>query len=213
MKLHRLLLSALAGAVALALADAASAQADAPSSIGGSRKGLIYRIRTSDKLGIQVFQEPDLATICRVDAKGTVNLKLIDELRVYGLTISEAERAIERAYRDGRFLRKPEVTITVEEYAPREVSIQGMVKVPARYTLPPEATMSVLDLVTKAGGFTDTAQGNAVRVTRVLPDGSTKVFTVDIESLIRGKGSKAKREDNTLLLEPDDIVYVPERII
>jgi hypothetical protein len=36
---------------------------------------------------------------------------------------------------------------------------------------------------------------------------------VDIESLIRGRGSKDKREDNTLLLEPDDIVYVPERII
>jgi polysaccharide export outer membrane protein len=68
--------------------------------------------------------------------------------------------------------------------------------------------------VTKAGGFTDTAQGTAVRVTRIMPDGSTKVFTVDIQSLIRGKeSSKAKREDNTLLLEPDDIVYVPERII
>jgi polysaccharide export outer membrane protein len=211
MMLKRLLFAALVGAVALTAAGPAPAQTS--SSTGGSRKGLIYRIRTSDKLGIQIFQEPELATICRVDAKGTVNLKLIDEIRVFGLTISEAERAIEKAYRDGRFLRKPEVTITVEEYAPREVSIQGMVKAPARYTLPPEATMSVLDLVTKAGGFTDTAQGSAVRVTRVLPDGSTKVFTVDIESLIRGKGSKAKREDNTLLLEPDDIVYVPERII
>jgi len=212
MKTNRLILAALIAATLGGATPPAFAQVGPAPAL--PTKGLIYRIRTSDKLGIQVFQEPDLATICRVDARGTVNLKLIDEIRVYGLTISEAERAIEKAYKEGRFLRKPEVTITVEEYAPREVSIQGQVKVPARYTLPPESTMSVLDLVTKAGGFTDTAQGTAVRVTRIMPDGSTKVFTVDIQSLIRGKeSSKAKREDNTLLLEPDDIVYVPERII
>ena len=87
-------------------------------------------------------------------------------------------------------------------------------KNPGRYLLPVESTMSVLDLVTKAGGFTDTAQGTAVRVTRILPDGSTKVMTIDVESLIKGKGNvKTNGEDSSLLLEPDDIVYVPERII
>ncbi len=161
-----------------------------------------------------MFQEDDLSTICRVDAKGTVNLPLVGEVRVFGQTLSEAERTIEKAYRDGRFLRNPEVTVAVEEYAPREVSINGQVKNPGRYPLPVESTMSVLDLVTKAGGFTDTAQGTAVRVTRILPDGSTRVITLDVESLIRGKGdAKTNGENNALLLEPDDIVYVPERII
>ena len=152
--------------------------------------------------------------MCRVDAKGTVNLPLVGEVRVYGQTLSQAERTIESAYMDGRYLRKPEVTVTVEEYSPREVSIQGQVKNPGRYQLPVEATISVLDLVTKAGGFTDTAQGTAVRVTRMLPDGGTKVISIDVESLIKGKGNvKTNGEDSSLLLEPDDIVYVPERII
>jgi polysaccharide export outer membrane protein len=174
----------------------------------------IYNIRATDKLRIMIFQEDDLSTICRVDAKGTVNLPLVGEVSVRGLTLDEAERRIEKAYKDGRYLRKPEVTVAVDEYAPREVSIQGMVKNPGRYPLPIEATMSVLDLVTKAGGFTDTAQGTAVRVTRILPDGTTKVITLDVESVLKGKnGNKASSENNTLLLEPDDIVYVPERII
>lgn len=198
----------IAALMAAGLAPARTAGAASPS------RTQAYKIRATDKLNIRVFQEDDLATICRVDAKGTVNLPLVGEVRVYGQTLSEAERTIEGAYKDGHFLRSPEVTVAVEEYAPREVSIQGQVKNPGRYPLPVESTMSLLDLVTKAGGFTDTAQGTAVRVTRILPDGSTRVMTIDIESLIKGKGNaKANGESNALLLEPDDIVYVPERII
>ena len=54
--------------------------------------------------------------------------------------------------------------------------------------------MSVLDLVTKAGGFTDTALGTGVRVTRILPDGTTKVITLDVESLIKGKSDAKTNE-------------------
>jgi len=201
-------------AAALLAAAPAPAQADKAAAPGSSGKTQTYRIRTTDKLSIRIFQEDDLSTVCRVDAKGTVNLPLVGEVRVYGQTLSQAERTIEAAYKDGKYLRKPEVTLTVDEYAPREVSIQGQVKNPGRYELPVEATISVLDLVTKAGGFTDTAKGTAVRVTRMLPDGSTKVLSIDVESLINGKGNvKTNGEDSSLLLEPDDIVYVPEKII
>ena len=59
--------------------------------------------------------------------------------------------------------------------------------------------------------LTDIAKGSNVIVTRVLPDGTKKTFTVDVESIIRGKDSSAQA--HSLLLEPGDIVYVPERII
>jgi polysaccharide export outer membrane protein len=198
---------------ALAVAALVPARSAEPAS-GGSGRSRVYNIRTTDKLRISIFQEDDLSTISRVDAKGNVNLPLVGEIHVFGQTLDEAERTIEAAYRDGRFLRKPEVTVAVEDYAPREVSIQGQVKNPGRYPLPIEASISVLDLVTKAGGFTDTALGTGVRVTRILPDGSTKVITLDVESLIKGRSNaKTNGENNALVLEPDDIVYVPERII
>jgi len=199
---------------ALVVAALVPARGDDAPAGAGPGKEKVYNIRATDKLRITIFQEDDLSTICRVDAKGTVNLPLVGEIRVRGLTLNEAERAIENAYKDGRFLRKPEVNVAVDDYAPREVSIQGQVKSPGRYPLPIESTMSVLDLVTKAGGFTDTALGTGVRITRILPDGSTRVITLDVESLIKGKSSaKTNGENNSLLLEPDDIVYVPERII
>jgi polysaccharide export outer membrane protein len=199
---------------ALMVASLVTARAAETTSGGDSAKQKVYNIRATDKLRITIFQEDDLSTICRVDAKGTVNLPLVGEIHVRGLTLSEAERTIENAYKDGRFLRKPEVTVAVDDYAPREVSIQGQVKNPGRYPLPIESTMSVLDLVTRAGGFTDTALGTGVRITRILPDGSTRVITLDVESLIKGRSNaKTNGENNALLLEPDDIVYVPERII
>lgn len=177
-----------------------------------ARPTLSYTIACTDRLRIAVYQEEDLSVIARVDAKGTVNLPLVGEVHVFGQTVSEAQKSIESAYRNGRYLKNPQVTINIEEYAPREVSIQGMVRNPGRYPLPIEASMTVLELVTKAGGLTDTARGTAITVTRISPDGKKSVFNVDIESLIRGR-EKAKATDNSLLLLPGDIVYVPERII
>ena len=176
------------------------------------RKALVYRIATNDSLRVGVFQEPDLDIIGRVDMKGTVNLPLLGPIRIVGFTIPEAQLAIEDAYRNGRYLRNPQVTITVEVYAPREVSIQGQIKSPGRYVLPIEQTMTVLELVTKANGFTDTAKGTAVSVTRIHPDGRKEVFTVDGESRINGK-DRARSTDNSVNLLPGDIVYVPERLI
>ena len=211
--MKRILLHLIA-VLALCAAFDRPAAAENTATANSSNKSQIYKIRTTDKLSIRVYQEDDLSTICRVDAKGTVNLPLVGEVRIFGMTLSDAEKTIQDAYRNGLFLRNPEVTVAIEEYAPREVSIQGQVKNPGRYPLPVESTMSVLDLVTKAGGFTDTAQGTAVRVTRIQPDGSTRVITLDVESLIKGRSNaKTNGDNNSLMLEPDDIVYVPERII
>ena len=203
----RLLLFVLTIGVVLSFARGAEEPARNP-----AKPALAYAIMATDRLRITVYQEEDLSVIARVDSKGSVNLPLAGEVVVAGKSVSEAQKIIEAAYRDGRFLRSPQVTINIEEYAPREVSVQGMVRSPGRYPLPIEASMTVLELVTKAGGLTDTAKGTTITVTRITVEGKKLVFTVDVESLIKGK-DRAKATDNSLILLPGDIVYVPERII
>ena len=171
-----------------------------------------YKVNLTDLLRIDIYQEDDLRTMSRVDSKGKINLPLVGEVTVGGLTLSEAQKAVESAYRDGRYLRNPQVTINIETYAAREVSVQGQVRAPGRYPLPIETSMTVLELVSRAGGFTDTAKGTAVSITRVTPDGKKQVFTIDVDSLLKGK-DRANITDNSLMLEPGDIVFVPERII
>jgi len=171
----------------------------------------IYKLTITDRIRISIFQEDDLNEIARIDARGNINLKLVGDLRLAGFTVNEAQRAIEQAYRDGRYLRNPQVTISIEDYAPREVTIQGQVKAPGRYLLPVESTFSIIELVTKAGGLTDIAKGNNVVITRISTDGKKSTVIVDVDAVIRGK--KASNSESNYLLEPGDIVYVPERII
>ncbi len=213
-RLLRLCLAA--GALALGLpalvpaADQIPAAGTAPKT--DSARSFIYKLTPSDRIRIMVYGEPDLSAISRIDAHGNVNLYLVGDVHVADVTVNDAQKIVEAAYRDGRFLRSPKVTISVEDYAPRTITVAGQVKNPGPVSLPAESTLTVYQAIIRAGGFTDVAKGSAVSVTRVMPDGSKKVFTVDVDRLIKGRDS-GKTEDKTLQLEPGDIIYVPERLI
>ena len=212
--LHRIFYQAVLTGALVAVLASARAQVATPFTppVVDSKKSLLYTIAVTDVLLCVVFGEDELRISPRVDAKGCINLPLVQEVKVHGLTLREAEQVIASAYRDGRFLRNPQVSLSVTDYARREVSISGQVKSPGVIALPPEATMTVLDAINRANGFTDTAKGEAVRVTRVYPNGTKEIFVVDVDGLMKGK-TKAKSEDNSLLLQPGDIIYVPERLI
>ncbi len=176
-------------------------------------KVIAYRIAPSDKLSIAVIGEQELNAVNkRVDATGKINLALIPDVLVAGLTVGQAQAAVENAYKEGRILRNPQVSINIEEYSPREVSISGMIKTGGKYPLPPETVMTLKDLVLKAGGFQDTASGTKVRVVRTNPDGTTTIHIKDIDSVIRGKDTK-NSADGSFALESGDVVYVPEKMI
>jgi polysaccharide export outer membrane protein len=206
MKPSRLLLALLAALIA---GGPISLRAQSGSQ-KAEKKNYVHTLTLADKLRIAIYQEDDLTSIVRIDARGQVNLQLLGLITIGGLTVIEAQTAIENAYKEGRYLRNPQVTISVEEYATREVSIQGQIRNPGRFSLPPESTYTVVELVTKAGGITDIGKGTAVVITRILPDGTKKVFTVDVDSIIKGKKDN-KSED--FLLQAGDNVYVPERLI
>ncbi len=178
----------------------------------GNKKNYIHTLALADLIRVSIYQEDDLTTHTRIDARGRINLPLLGEVTVGGMTVVEAQATIQNAYKEGRFLRNPQVTVNVEEYAPREVSIQGQIRTPGRYNLPIESTFTVVELVTKAGGITDIGKGSAVSVTRVLPDGSKKIFVIDVDNVIKGRKDQ-KNDDNNLLLQPGDVVYVPEKLI
>lgn len=207
------LILALALAPAVGLAQAPVDPAiSSPKPASGTTTSSAYVLTNTDRIRIAVYQEEELSLIGRIDSQGRINLPLVGEVAIAGLKVGEAQLAIEKAYQDGRYLRAPRVNISVEEYSSREVSIQGQVRSPGRYPLPIEASMTILELVTRAGGFTDTAKGKSVRVTRVLPDGTKKTFDVDVDSLIKGR-KNANVSDNSLILEAGDIIFVDERLI
>lgn len=213
MKTSFRLLLAFVALAARAFAAAAPAVATPESPAVEPPKTIAYRISPGDKVSIAIIGESEYnAANKRVDATGNVNLALIGDVRIAGLTVVSAQTAIETAYKEGRIFRNPQVSLNIEEYTPREVNISGMVKQPGKYPLPPEAVMTLKDLVLRAGGFMDTANGRKVRVSRPQPDGTSKIFTKDIDSVIRSKDTK-NSTDGAFVLEPGDVVYVDEKMI
>jgi polysaccharide export outer membrane protein len=217
MKASRSLLRLL-GILALSVATLACAGLAADVHEGAPRlddkKVIPYRLTRGDSVSVQIFGEPDLTVgNKRIEARGTINLALIGDIRIYGMTVSEAADTIATAYRDGRILRHPQVTVSVDSYAARVVNVMGKVKVPQRVDLPPEQQWTVKDVIMKCGGFDDTARGTAVRLTRTMPDGTSKVYVLDVQSAILGKDRAETSKDASFVVEPDDVIYVPEKII
>ncbi|MES2694894.1 MAG: polysaccharide biosynthesis/export family protein [Verrucomicrobiota bacterium] len=210
--LFRFVLAALCSAGAITSLFAAQP----PPAPKAEKKYVPYRISRSDVISVEVLangeREYSVAQK-RVEATGTVNLLYIQEIRLVGLTIAEAQEQIAAAYRDGRYIRNPVVTVTVETFAPRRVSISGKVNSQATFEIPPDSEMTIMELIFKANGFTDTAKGTAVSVTRTMPDGTPKVYILDVEGAMKGRIKPASSTDASFVLQPDDVVYVPERII
>ncbi|HVW19969.1 MAG TPA: polysaccharide biosynthesis/export family protein [Opitutaceae bacterium] len=209
-RLPLLLLAVLIGGAAPGLrADPDMTPATPPT----PHPSFIYTLTVGDKVHVEVVGEADLTTLQTIDVLGNINLTYVGQIHVAGLTKDQAQKAIEDAYVTQRYLVHPQARVTIDEYAPREVAISGMVKNPGRFLLPPEGTLSVVELVTKAGGFTDIAKGTDVLITHVGgPGGKKTVIHVDVKDILEGKG-KMKADDPVLLLQAGDLVYVPESLI
>ena len=102
----------------------------------GPNKADIYRLNQQDLLTITVYDNPDLTTNQRIDVQGRVQIPLLGRIEIAGMTVGEAEQKIEQLFKDERYLRNPQVTVAVDEYSKKEISIFGEVRSPGQIALP-----------------------------------------------------------------------------
>lgn len=174
-----------------------------------------YRLSIRDSIAVTIYDEPDLSTAQRIDADGRIRFALLGPRRVAGLTIREAEDMIESLYVEERILRHPQVTIKVENYAPKEISIFGQVRSPGKLAFPIEHNhLDIIDVIAKVGGFTGVSRSDRVRVARIDENGEERILTINVERLISGSSSLFGRGGDLeeTRIYPGDVIYVPERI-
>jgi protein involved in polysaccharide export with SLBB domain len=155
-----------------------------------------------DVFDVRVFGEQDLTGTYQVAVDGTISYPLIGEVVVAGKTPPELEEEIARRLADG-FLRRPQVSVLVKEYRSKRVSVFGQVKSPG--TFPFSDNMSIVEAISRAGGFTPMARKNNVRITRVSEEGKNERIIVAVDDIGQGKAPN-------FLLRPGDVVFVPERV-
>jgi polysaccharide export outer membrane protein len=112
-------------------------------------------IGPGDLLHVTVLREPELEQRARVLDSGDVSLPLIGEVHVAGLDPAQASAFIDRKYLVENFLKHPNVSVFVEEYATQPVAVLGQVEKPGTYKITTARTL--LDLLAMAGGLTPIA--------------------------------------------------------
>jgi polysaccharide export outer membrane protein len=159
-----------------------------------------YRLGPGDSIKVQVYQNPDLGVEVRVSESGSVNYPLVGPVKLGGLSISEAERAIERALRTANILKQPQVNIVLQTVRGSQVSVLGQVQKPGRFPL--ETTnVRVSDMLAAAGGVTP--NGDDVLIVSGERGGKPFRKTIDIPGLFQNA-----RGDNDIVLAPGDTIYV-----
>lgn len=145
-----------------------------PLQLEGMRVAGPYRVGAGDLLKLELPAEagndvPEassrLEVRCRVQPDGTVLLPQVGDLEVAGRTTGEIEDAVARAYDTAERLgERPNVVVTVEEYATVSVAVIGAVSLPGYHDLRSDHR-SVVGALMAAGGIK--AERGAARI-RVL---------------------------------------------
>jgi polysaccharide biosynthesis/export protein len=118
----------------------------------------------SDKLGVgdavrvTVFQQPDLTTEARITERGTIGIPLVGEEKVAGMSPAQAAAKIAADLKKGKFLKDPQVSVTLITLRSKQVSVLGMVARPGRYALD-DTSSRLAEVVAAAGGLT--AEGSS----------------------------------------------------
>lgn len=164
-----------------------------------------YRIGVGDDLQINVWRNPELSLAVKVRPDGKISMPLIGDLPAADLTAIQLSENIIKGL--NAYIRNPQVTVIVANPSSsdfqRRVRITGAVNSPQSIAY--REGMTVLDLVLLAGGPNDFASANKAKLYRTV-NGTVKVYPIKLEDLL----NDGKVETN-YLLQPSDIVTVPER--
>lgn len=161
-----------------------------------------YIISSNDLLEILVFQEPDLFTTTRVSQQGTITLPLIGTIKVGGVSVLTASEMIRKAYQDG-YLKNPEVTITIAEFAKKRFHVLGQIQKSGSYEMPQQENVNLLQAISMAGGYTELADSRNITVKRVQ---NSRESTIRLDAKDMAENEKAAIFE----ILPNDTITVPE---
>jgi polysaccharide biosynthesis/export protein len=164
---------------------------------GGFGSGSAGPIGNGDLLEMSVFDTPELSGKLRVSNTGDVVLPLVGSLQVAGLKAEDAAALIGRKFAEGGYVKEPQVTVFIAEYATQNVAVLGEVKNPGIY--PAFGAHDLLDYLSAAQGLTPLA-GTTISITHPGQPGAPEFVTLTA-------GVNPKAQSNPKIL-PGDRIFV-----
>ena len=155
-----------------------------------------------DVFKVTVYGEKDLSGEYRVSADGTIDFPLVGPIAVAGKDQTQVAETIKTALMEGEFLKSPHVSVLVTEMESKRVTVVGSVDAPGSFNV--TQGMTVVQVISLAGGFTQLANQNGTIVTRRV-NGKVQRFKVPVERITEGRADDVE-------VQAGDTIYVPERL-
>jgi len=191
--------------ILLLLLNLTVALAEPPSATpANSDRQTTYMLAPDDLVLIKVFQEEDLDSKLRISKDGTITFPLIGVVNIGGKTPQEAANVIKDVL-GKRFVRNPQVNITVIEYAKRRFTVLGQVQRPGVYSMPDRDSLALLQAIGMAGGYTRNADPAKITLKRTV-GGKETVYKLNAKTMAN-KGTAG-----AFAIQADDVISVNESL-
>ena len=171
-------------------------------SVCGAGKLSAQALRVGDSFDLRIGGVPsdDISTVSSnytIDGEGYLNLPYLGKVHVAGMTASQIQSAVERAYIDRGIFKQPTITLSIAPTA-RFVNVSGAVKNPTRVPFTPD--MTLMSAINAAGDFNDYADAKNVHLVR-----GNAVKKYNCKEIRRNPSLDPK-------VEPGDSIQVPESL-
>ncbi len=158
-----------------------------------------YILGPGDIIQINLLNEPELSNKFEVLVDGKINLPLLGEVFVKGLTLNSAAEKIETLYK--KEILSPRVSLFLVKKRPITVSIIGEISIPGIYKFGGNENITnedgsnliqmtenfenptIVNAIQKAGGFTKSANLKDVIIKRKLPGQSSEYKSASLNLL------------------------------
>jgi protein involved in polysaccharide export with SLBB domain/beta-lactamase regulating signal transducer with metallopeptidase domain len=164
-----------------------------------------YRIEPNDLVQVSIMDltgaGQETVKQERVSDKGDIPLPYIGRVKAAGMTESELEKSIAKAYADNHLIAKPQVAVSITEAHGRTFSILGNVARAGQYVIS-QNDFRLLDALVTAGGLTDSPQvATIIRKDASEPD-QTRYIQVPLKELT------AANLKYNVVVHPKDMVII-----
>lgn len=166
-----------------------------------------FRLGPGDQIDIELLGEEEGPESAFVGPDGRIYYHLLPGVQVWGLTLEQTRGLLEKELQ--RYVRKPQIGITLREVHSQRVWVMGRINTPGIYPL--DTPMTVLEAISKAGGlFTSRFSGTTEELADlhhsfIMRRG--QLLPINFHSLIR-QGETSQN----IYLEPDDFIYLPSSL-
>jgi len=161
-----------------------------------------YSIGPKDLVQISVLEIPELNVERHVSDNGTIDLPLLGEFPVSGLTPSQVRSRLETKL-TSKYVNRANVSVVIKEYGSKPVSILGAVRTPGSLRI--AGRWSLLQAISAAGGLTEQA-GRKIYVLRKAENGLSDSLEIRTDDLFRGSSPIWN-----IPIFPSDVVNIPAR--